>query len=107
MKKKSKVLEDASLLRQEAEEQLKLRKDEQSWVSTTETDKLRLIHEHEVKQIELENQNEELVIAKEKAEPLTEVEVNQIKLKMQNNELLAAKEKAEFLEKKSKYMTKN
>jgi len=67
MKKQNKDLTDAALLRQKAEEQLKKHNVKASRVSS-EADMLKLIHELEVHQIELEMQNEELVIAKEKAE---------------------------------------
>lgn len=67
MNKQNNHLEKAALLRQKAEEKLKLHTNAASKVST-ETDMLKLIHELEVHQIELEMQNEELVIAKEKAE---------------------------------------
>jgi PAS domain S-box-containing protein len=62
--------EEAAIMRQKAEEQLKLRADVARNVSTpaTEPDMLKLIHELQVHQIELELQNEELVIAREKAE---------------------------------------
>jgi PAS domain S-box-containing protein len=70
MKKQNEKLTNAALLRQRAEELLQ-RKDKACLVSTdasAEADILKLIHELEVHQIELEMQNEELVIAKEKAE---------------------------------------
>jgi len=70
MKKQNEKLTNAALLRQRAEELLQ-RKDKACLVSTdatSEADILKLIHELEVHQIELEMQNEELVIAKEKAE---------------------------------------
>jgi PAS domain S-box-containing protein len=70
MKKQKSKPEEAANLRQKAEEQMKLRKDKARLISTsaTEPDLLKLIYELEVHQIELEMQNEELVIAKEKAE---------------------------------------
>ncbi|KAF0196234.1 MAG: Diguanylate cyclase/phosphodiesterase [Bacteroidetes bacterium] len=67
MKKQNKSLTDAALLRQKAEEQMKLRKSGTN-KTVSEADLLKLIYELEVHQIELELQNEELVIAKEKAE---------------------------------------
>ncbi|NPD47976.1 PAS domain-containing hybrid sensor histidine kinase/response regulator [Lentimicrobium sp. S6] len=67
-KKSAQTPADAAILRQKAEEQLKLRSDKARLVSTTEADKLKLVHELEVHQIELEMQNEELLIAKESAE---------------------------------------
>jgi len=70
MKKQNENLTDAALLRQKAEELLQC-KDKACLVSTdatSEADMLKLIHELQVHQIELEMQKEELVIAKEKAE---------------------------------------
>jgi len=66
MKKETKS--DAVVFRQKAEELLNFRRDKACLVPTNETDLLKLIHELEVHHIELEMQNEELVIAKEKAE---------------------------------------
>jgi len=57
------------LLRQKAEERLKKQQSNASLL-TDETDILKLFHELQVHQIELEMQNEELVIAKEKIEEL-------------------------------------
>ncbi len=69
MKKQNENLTDAAILRQKAEEILKARKDKSPLVSdASNADTLKLIHELQVHQIELEMQNEELVIAKEKAE---------------------------------------
>jgi PAS domain S-box-containing protein len=69
MKKQNSKPEEAALLRQKAEELLH-RRDKACLVSTsaTEPDLQKLIYELEVHQIELEMQNEELLIAKEKAE---------------------------------------
>jgi len=70
MKKQNINPEEAALLRQKAEELLQ-RRDKAGLVSTdttSEPDMKKLIYELEVHQIQLEMQNEELLIAKEKAE---------------------------------------
>ena len=70
MKKQNVNSTTAAILRQKAEELLKLRTDAQPCVSTNENDVRKLLHELQVHQIELEMQNEELIIAKEKIEQL-------------------------------------
>lgn len=55
------------ILRQKAEKSLK-KKTAQSGLQLSESDALKLIHELQVHQIELELQNEELILAKEHAE---------------------------------------
>jgi PAS domain S-box-containing protein len=67
VKKQKSNPEDAARLRQRAEKNLKQLKS-QTNKAVSEADMLKLIHELQVHQIELELQNEELVIAKEKAE---------------------------------------
>lgn len=67
MKKQSKNSNNAKILRQKAEEHLKIRQ-MKAGLPASEADLLKLLHELEVHQIELEMQNEELTIAKEKAE---------------------------------------
>ncbi len=64
---KNKKITDAEMLRQKAEEHLKLKQNKVK-APAAEVDMLKLIHELEVHQIELEMQNEELVSALEKAE---------------------------------------
>ena len=73
MKKQNSKSEVAAILRHRAEEVLQL-KEKASLISTpaAEVDRLKLIHELQVHQIELEMQIEELVIAKEKAEQAEE-----------------------------------
>lgn len=66
MKKKNPDSEMIDLLRKRAED--KLKKQSKTKLPLSEIDSLKLIHELEVHQIELEMQNEELNIAKEKAE---------------------------------------
>ncbi|GJQ64378.1 MAG: hypothetical protein SCALA702_34310 [Melioribacteraceae bacterium] len=71
MKKRNVIPENAARLRQKAEQKLKERKT-QTEKAVSEADKLKLIHELEVHQIELELQNDELVRAKETAEQAEE-----------------------------------
>jgi PAS domain S-box-containing protein len=71
MKKQNQNATDATWLRQKAEELLNQRNPE-TVKMVSEADLLKLIHELEVHQIELELQNEELIIAKEKAEQAEE-----------------------------------
>lgn len=71
MKKRSIDPEGPNYLRQKAEEQLKKRKEKASLV-TPEADMLKLIHELQVHQIELELQNEELTLANNMARVATE-----------------------------------
>jgi hypothetical protein len=66
--KKSRIMvSEAVLLRQKAEKLLK-KQSAKTGSHFTETDNLKLIHELEVHQIELEMQNEELMLAKQQAE---------------------------------------
>ena len=69
MKKQSGNLTDAENLHRKAEEILKKKKAETS-LSFSEQDMLKLFHELQVHQIELEMQNEELIAAKAKIEEL-------------------------------------
>lgn len=68
MKKSQSKLTDAEILRQKAEEQLALRKDLAHNISVTEEDTLKIVHELQVHQIELEMQSEQLIEDKENAD---------------------------------------
>jgi PAS domain-containing protein len=65
-------LSESSLLRQKAEEALLKRNSAKVGLPLSEADALKLIHDLEVHQIELEMINEALILAKEKAEDATE-----------------------------------
>ena len=66
MMEEKNYLADSSKLRQKAEEQI-LKEMSESNIPDTEADMLKLIHELKVHQVELEMQNEELQLAKAKA----------------------------------------
>jgi PAS domain S-box-containing protein len=66
MEKKSKNTTEAELIRQKAEEQLQKKQIKMS-LPSSEGDLLKLLHEFEVHQIELEMQNDELRIAQQNA----------------------------------------
>lgn len=69
MKKHDHPDSDTTILRRKAEDLLKLKK-EDKYPQYSESDALKLIHELQVYRIELELQNEELTLAKEKAADL-------------------------------------
>jgi len=71
MKKQPKPATGSEILRQQAESQLKKKRSTVTW-PISESDAMKLVHELEVHQIELEMQNEELTMARERAEIATE-----------------------------------
>ncbi len=77
-------------IRQRAEEFLK-NNPAATNTPSSELDKSMVIHELEVRQVELEMQNEELVLAGEKARIMHELAVRQIELEMQNEELAVSR----------------
>lgn len=97
MKKNNKS--DAANLRQKAEELLK-KKVVLSVSDHQENTNIKLIHELDVTQIELEMQNEELLQAKEhdseKQKLIHQLEVHKLELELQNQALSLAKEQAEI-----------
>ena len=71
MENENKKSEEAVLLRQKAEEKLK-QKDALDKASLTNYETLKLLHEFQVHEIELEMKNEELLLARKKAEEATQ-----------------------------------
>ncbi|MEI7503527.1 MAG: PAS domain-containing protein [Paludibacter sp.] len=101
---KNKITFADTNLREKAEELLKNKAVNKVKTKLSEADSLKMMHELEVYQIELEMQNEEFQRSKnfdaEKIKLFHELEIHQLELEMQNEELNRTHEEAEEIAKK-------